>query len=171
MDCALPEPSCAPPEWPVFPTDLTRRARSGFVQPSSAIGRLSRFWRPDQFSTAMAAALAGTRVEKVRGGSALSLLRSSGSKLRNFTLALSDGRTVEVVLKCPAEELKTEISFYCELAPRLKIRVPRLLGILKDHSQGSWMILEALDPGVGHASLSKNDLKEAIRTLAGLHAQ
>ena len=170
MNSVSPHPLQGPLEWPIFPAHAARSGGFGFARPSSAIGRLGHLQRRGQLSTAMAAMLAGAEVAKVRSRLAFSF-RSSGSKLKCVLIILSDGRRFEVVLKCPPVELEIESLFYRELAPQLRIRVPRLLGTLSDRGGNSWMILEFLAPGVLPSGLSNEHLRGALKTLARLHAQ
>ena len=77
----MPDPNHASPEWPIFPASPTRRARLGFAGLSSAIGRVS--FQAGQFSTAMAAALSGAKVESIPGSARFYFASFLGAPVSN----------------------------------------------------------------------------------------
>ncbi len=104
------------------------------------------------------------------GARRFSIKQRIAGKLR---LRLADGRAVDVVAKCARPGLEQEARFYEELAPQVRVDVPRFYGLVPPvEGQGpNWILLEALPAGRRPASWMADDLRAAVKALAALHAQ
>lgn len=150
----------ASPQWPVIDADLNERVRVR-----------KKWFTPEFFNRNIGNSLDGTRVERVKFRRAR-LIGLSGSWMRRCDLALSDGRTISVILKAARKGLAQEALFYCDLAPHVPVRIPRTYGLAPNPEPGGRdiLIIEALPSPLAPARFAAKHIHAIAQAAAKLHA-
>ncbi len=150
----------AAPEWPVIDADLSER-----------VSLRKKWFTPEFFNRNIGNSLAGARVEGVNFRRAR-LLGLSGSWMRRCDLALSDGRTISVILKAARKGLAQEALFYCDLAAHVPVRIPRPYGLAPNPQPGGRdiLIIEALGAPLPPSRFTAKHIHAIAQAAARLHA-